>query len=104
MFKLRHLKFTKKDAGIEKRSDASPTGNHLTGQKKKRVTLFSKLITNGKEFNFSCKDIYRIRTEYQTFIRNLHPMYNQFNKAKIAREKEEKKSNAAAATLLSFAM
>ena len=94
MFKLRHLEFTNKEAGIEKGSDSTPTGNRrLTRRRKTRSNApFSKLITNGIEFDFNCDDIHRIRTEYQTFIRNLHPLYDQFNKIKIETEKEEKKA------------
>jgi hypothetical protein len=94
MFKLRHLEFTNKEAGIEKGSDSTPTGNRrLTRRRKTRSNApFSKLITNGIEFDFKCDDIHRIRTEYQTFIRNLHPLYDQFNKIKIETEKEEKKA------------
>jgi len=91
MFKLRHLKFTNKEAGIEKESDSTPTGNRRR-QNTRRNEPFSKLITNGEEFDFNCIDIHRIRIEYQTFIRNLHPLYDQFNKAKIETEKEEKKA------------
>jgi hypothetical protein len=61
MFKLRHLKFTKKLAGIEK-------GNHAP---------FSELITNGAEFQFDLLDIERIRNEYQTFIKKLHRVYKK---------------------------
>jgi hypothetical protein len=92
MFKLRHLKFTNKEAGIEKGSDSTPTGNRLNRRKTRRNEPFSKLITNGEEFDFNCNDIRRIRIEYQTFIRNLHPLYDQFNKVKIGTEKEEKKA------------
>merc|ERR1712166_1221027 len=93
MFKLRHLKFTNKEAGIEKGSDLIPTGNRFTrSTKTRRNGPFSKLITNGKGFDFNCADIRRIRIGYQTFIRNLHPLYDQFNKAKIETEKEERKA------------
>jgi hypothetical protein len=79
IFKLRHLKFTDKDAGIEKGSDLIQEP-------------FSELITNGKEFDFDCDDIRRIRAEYQNFIRNLHPLYDQFNKMKLKKEREDKKA------------
>ena len=93
MFKLRHLKFTNKEAGIEKGSDSIPTGHRFTRRTiTRRNGPFSRLITNGEDFDFNCRDIRRIRIEYQTFIRNLHPLYDQFNKAKIETEKEERKA------------
>ena len=93
MFKLRHLEFTNKEAGIEKGSDSIPTGHRFTRRTStRRNGPFSRLITNGEDFDFNCADIRRIRIGYQTFIRNLHPLYDQFNKVKIETEKEERKA------------
>jgi len=85
MFKLRHFEFTNDEAGFRKGSDSNHAGN-------RRHLPFSKLITNGEEFNFDCDDIHRIRIEYQTLIKNLHPLYGQFYSKKVAMEKKEKKA------------
>ena len=90
MFKLRLRKFTNDEAGIKKGSDSNPTGSrrHIS----KRNASFSKLITNGEEFNFGCDDIRRIRIEYLTLIMNLHPLYAQFYTNKVETLKKEKKA------------
>ena len=74
MFKLSLLEFTNHEAGIKK---GAP---------------FSKLITNGEEFSFDLDDIARIRIEFQTFIKNLHQLYDQFYTKELEREKLEKKA------------
>merc|ERR1712238_404701 len=95
MLKLRHLKFTNKEAGIEKASglDVDRVTRRSTRKGIRGANPpFTELITNGDEFTFDCNDIKRIRTEYQTFIKNLHPLYEKSNKVKIETEKEEKKA------------
>jgi Ulp1 family protease len=89
MFKLRHLEFTNKEAG-------------LTGQKMRGNAPFSKLITYGEEFHFDCGDIHRIRVEYQTSIRNLHQMFDQFTKKKEDKQINKQIKAVAATTLFSF--
>jgi Ulp1 family protease len=90
MFKLCFLKFTKDEAGIKNRSDSNPAGSrrHISN----RNAAFSKLITNGVEFNFDCDDIHRIRIEYQTLIMNMHPLYAQFYMNKVEMLMKEKKA------------
>jgi len=91
MFKLRHLKFTKKEADIQEGSDTTLTGNSMSRhQNKRKNEPFSKLITNREEFSFDFNDMGRIRIEYKTLIRNLHPLYDQFYKKRLEIEKKEK--------------
>ena len=77
MFQLRHRKFDYKDAGLENPTAAGP---------------FSDLITNGEEFDFNVDDIQRIRSDFKTLIKNLHPLYQIAKDDRIKAEKEEKKA------------
>ena len=77
MLKLRHLEFTKVDAGVDTGSD--PT----SGSKP-----FSKIISDGESFDFDCEDIQRIRSEYQTLIMNIYPLYE--NERQIERGGKKK--------------
>ena len=65
-----------------------------TRKKKNRrmPRVFSELITDGEAFNFDVDDIQRIRSEFQTLIKNLHPLYQGVKDNKIKAEKEEKKA------------
>jgi hypothetical protein len=90
MFQLRHLKFSRRDAGLEKMDNERKTSRRQRNAP--RSQAFSDLITNGKEFDFNVEDIQRIRNEFKTLIRNLHPMYKVVKVDKIKAEKEEKKA------------
>jgi len=85
MFKLRHFEFTNNEVGFRKGSDSNYTGN-------RHLQPFSKLITNGEEFNFDCDDIHRIRIEFKVFIKNLHPLYVRFYEKKVGIDRERKKA------------
>ena len=84
MLKLRHYRFTYKDIGVVRRGSQRRKGR----KRRKLSDLFIDLITNGAAFDFGCKDIQRIRQEYQIFIQKLNPLYINF---KLEREKEEMK-------------
>jgi hypothetical protein len=91
MFKLRHRKFTKEEAGIEEGSDTTLTGSSMSRrQNTRRNEPFSKLITNGEEFGFDFNGMRHIRIEYKTLIGNLHPLYDQFYIKRLEKEKKEK--------------
>jgi hypothetical protein len=89
MFQLRHLKFSRRDAGLEKDDEQRSSRRQRNAP---RSEPFSDLITNGNEFDFNVEDIQRIRSEFKTLIRNLHPMYQVIKDDKIKAEKEEKKA------------
>jgi hypothetical protein len=85
MLKLRRMIFTKKEAGIEE--GCSSMSRH---KNTRRNEPLSKLITNGEEFGFDFNDMRRIRIEYGTLIVNLHPLYENFYKQRLEKEKKEK--------------
>jgi hypothetical protein len=92
MFKLRHMKFTKNEAGIEGESDSSLLGNSNLPRRTTRTNEpFSELITNGEEFGFDFNDMRRIRIEYKTLIGKLHPLYYQFYKKRLEVEMKAKR-------------
>ena len=73
MFQLRHRKFDYKDAGLDNPTAGPP---------------FSDLITNGEEFDFNVDDIQRIRSDFKTLIKNLHPLYQIAKDDRIKAEKD----------------
>ena len=90
MFQLRHLKFTYQDAGLDRmsaRQSFTPRQRDVL-----RPKAFLNLITNGKAFEFDVDDIQRIRSEFKTLIRNLHPLYQVVRDERMKAEKEEKNS------------
>jgi hypothetical protein len=90
MFQLRHVKFTYGDAGLDNMNyEQRPTRRQRDAR---RSQVFSDLITNGQEFDFGVDDIQRIRREFQSLIRNLHPLYQTVKDDKKRAEKEEKKA------------
>eukprot|EP00531_Pseudo-nitzschia_arenysensis_P017418 CAMPEP_0116119764 /NCGR_PEP_ID=MMETSP0329-20121206/2819_1 /TAXON_ID=697910 /ORGANISM="Pseudo-nitzschia arenysensis, Strain B593" /LENGTH=1105 /DNA_ID=CAMNT_0003613495 /DNA_START=267 /DNA_END=3584 /DNA_ORIENTATION=+ len=88
MFQLRDRKFSRRDATL-----GEPNDNERKSRKKTRShrsQAFVELITNGKEFDFDVDDIQRIRLDFKTLIKQLHPLYQAVKEGKIKAEKEEK--------------
>lgn len=88
MFQLRHKRFTRRDAGLEQLGD-EPIATRRT-QRAPQSRPFVELITNGHAFDFNVDDIQRIRRDFKTLIKNLHPLYKAAKDAKIKVEKEKK--------------
>jgi len=90
MFQLRHLKFSYRDAGL----DTISAKKSITQRQREGLQSqgFVDLITNGKGFEFDVDDIQRIRCEFKTLIRKLHPLYQVAKDERIKAEIEEKKA------------
>ena len=88
MFQLRAQKFSAREAGIDELDQATSP----RARKAFRSRIFSDLVTRGDSFRFDGSDIKRIRSEFQTLIRNLEPLYKEAKVDKIRAEREEKKS------------
>lgn len=89
MLQLRNLKFSYREAGFDKRMHQATAREE---KKSLQPQLFSDIITNGKPFNFDVNDIQRIRGDFKTLIRRLHPLYQEVKDGRIKAEKEEKKA------------
>lgn len=91
MFQLRHKRFTRHDAGLEQLMGDSPIATRRT-QRATPSGPFVNLITNGHAFDFDVEDIQRIRQDFKTLIRNLHPLYKAAKLVNIEAEKERKRA------------
>ena len=89
MFQLRHKEFSRRDAGLEPLD-----GDQLRSRRQRgtRTKAFANLITNGNEFDFDVEDIQRIRRDFKTLIKKLHPLYQEVKDNKMKAEKQEKKA------------
>ena len=91
MFQLRYKRFSRRDAGLEQLVDESPISTRRT-QRAPPSGPFVELITNGHAFDFDVEDIQRIRQDFKTLIRKLHPLYKAAKLVKIEAEKERKRA------------
>ncbi len=88
MFQLRNRKFTRREATLGQTNENERKSRKKT--RSHRSQAFVEMITNGEEFNFDVDDIQRIRRDFKTLIKQLHPLYKAVKEGKIKAEKEEK--------------
>ena len=89
MFQLRHMRFTRREAGLEPLGDEPSTPR---SQRRSQSRAFEEFITNGHAFDFDVEDIQRIRQDFKTLIQNLHPLYDAVKKVKIKVEEDKKRA------------